>query len=455
MSSQALIAGARLDRECERGKSVMQREVQTPRDGVAERQNGRLVASSLFPRPEERSNPYAFYATMRRDYPVAHDEENDFWAVYRYDDVKRVLSDYTTFSSEFARVARQKYHESERARFRTSLISSDPPRHRQLRDLISRAFTPRAVASLEPRIVEITHDLLDQVIESGRMDLVGDLSYPLPVIVIAELLGIPTQDRAQFKRWSDALVGTSDESFRGDLKEVPEARLKLQEEMDAYFRPLIEERRLRPRGDLISELVLAEIDGQHLSEEDTLAFCTLLLIAGNITTTNLIANAMHCLLEHPDQLARLRAQPNLLPSAIEEVLRFESPVQFLFRVTARDVELGGQTIPANERIFVWVASANRDEAVFPDAERFDIARHPNPHLAFGHSIHFCVGAPLARLEARVAFSILLERLRNIERADGDVESTKGFLHGITHLPLRFSPGRPRSGTHSVEVRAAA
>jgi cytochrome P450 len=434
----------------------MKREAQTPVDRSPERRNGLPFGGPLFPPPEEHFHPYGFYSTMRRDQPVAHDKQNWLWAVYRYDDVKRVLTDHTTFSSEFQRIAPPQDPGDEQPRFRSSLISSDPPRHRQLRDLISRAFTPRAVANLEPRIVEITHDLLDKVVDSGRMDLVGDLSYPLPVIVIAEMLGIPTEDRAQFKRWSDSLVDVSDDSRNGDGKALLERRRRLQDEMDAYFRPLIEERRFRPRGDLISGLVQAEIDGQRLSEEDTLTFCTLLLIAGNITTTNLIANAMHCFLEHPDQFACLRAEPNLLPSAIEEVLRYESPVQVLLRVTARGAEVGGQTIPAGERVFAWIGSANRDEAVFPHPERFDIARNPNPHLAFGHAIHFCVGAPLARLEARVALSILLERMRNIERADGAVETTRGgFLHGITRLPLRFTPGRPWTPSHPMDVRTAA
>ncbi|HEX2922539.1 MAG TPA: cytochrome P450 [Chloroflexota bacterium] len=345
-----------------------------------------------FPPREDRPRLYDYYAMMRRDHPVAHDEAHDMWAVYRHEDVQRVLSDYALFSSGRERMLQRVSQAVGRHPFRNSLISTDPPRHRQLRQLVSKAFTPKAVADLEPRISEIADDLLDQVVDSGRMELIGDLSFPLPVIVIAELLGIPGEERAQFKAWSDRLIGDSEQILAGEMGSVQD-RLALQQEMDDYFRGVIEQRRMRPERDLISGLVQAEIEGQRLSDEEVLAFCTLLLVAGNITTINLIGNAVLCLLEHPDQMDRLRADLSLMPTAIEEVLRYEAPVQLTFRTTNREVEIRGQRIPAGELVLASIGSANRDEAVFARADQFDITRDPNPHLSFGEGIHFCLGAP--------------------------------------------------------------
>jgi cytochrome P450 len=410
---------------------------------------------SLFPPPEDRFRPYDFYATMRRDHPVAHDEAHEMWGVYRYEDVERVLSDYVAFSSSREGVIRRAFRGAARPPFRNSLIGSDPPRHRQLRELVSKTFTPKAIAGLEPRIAQITEGLLDQVVDAGRMDLIGDLSYPLPVIVIAELLGVPQEDRAQFKSWSDRLIGDSEEILAGDATSMQD-RLVLRQEMDDYFRRVIEQRRAQPRDDLISGLVQAEIEGNRLSDEELLGFCTLLLVAGNITTTNLIGNAALCLLDHPEQMERLRGDLGLMPSAIEEVLRFESPVQLMFRTTMSEEEIGGHRIPAGEMVLASIGSANRDEAVFPSADQFDITRDPNPHIAFGHGIHFCLGAPLARLETRVALSILLERVRKLERVVGEpVETTKGaILHGPTRLILRFEPARAHRADTTGTQKAA-
>jgi cytochrome P450 len=396
--------------------------------------------SPLFPPRESRRRPYAFYAKMRREQPIARDEKNGIWAAYRYEDVKPVLMDYRTFSSDLRKLQRTPVPEDGRPLRDNSLIGCDPPRHKQLRDLVSKVFTPRAVASLEPRIAEIADELLDQAAHSPGMDFVCDFSDPLPVIVIAEMLGIPTKDRATFKRWSDDLIGESGgvEDVQSPT-EIARRRASLAE-MDEYFRQVIEQRRINPRDDLISGLVQAEIDGRQLTEDELLAFCDLLLIAGNVTTTNLLGNAVLCLSEHRDQLDRLRAIPTLLPSAIEEVLRFESPVQAISRITTTDVAIRGQTIPSGALVIGFLGSANRDEAVFPEPEVFDVARDPNPNLAFGTGIHVCLGAPLARLESRVALRVLLERFPDWELSDPSaIEFTKGFLHGVTHLPLRFTP----------------
>ncbi|HEX5417595.1 MAG TPA: cytochrome P450, partial [Chloroflexota bacterium] len=243
--------------------------------------------SLLFPPLAKRRQPYAFYATMRRDQPVARDDTYGLWAVYRYDDVKRVLSDYHTFSSELSQTANRQFTSPIRPLRDNSLLGTDPPRHRQLRDLVSRAFTPRAVASLEPRIAQIADELIDQVVGKGSMDLVRDLADPLPVTVIAEMLGIPAGDRARFKRWSDDMVGESAAIYDpGAAGELARRRSSI-EAMNQYFCRIIAERRQNPRGDLISGLIQAEIAGQRLTDDSLLAFCDLLLIAGNVTTTNL------------------------------------------------------------------------------------------------------------------------------------------------------------------------
>jgi cytochrome P450 len=394
----------------------------------------------VFPPAEFRRNPYPFYATMRRDHPVAYDEHYAFWAVYRYDDVRQVITDHDTFSSDRARFLPAADPATvAQMRIGSSLVGTDPPRHRLLRDLVSRAFTPRAIAQLEPHIAALTEGMLDAVVPAGQMDLIADLAYPLPVTVVAEMLGVPVSDRPTFKRWADALFSGSDEIPTDLDSPYVKERMRLLQEMNDYFRAFVAQRRAAPRDDLVSRLVAAEVEGQRLAEEEILAFCTLLLLAGHVTTTNLLGNAMLTLLDHRDQLARLQADPALVPSGVEEVLRYDGPVQAIARFTVNDAEVGGQRLAAGQRILAWTASANRDEAVFAAPDRFDVERHPNPHLAFGAGIHFCLGAPLARLEARVALSILLRRLEGIERAESAAPelTTSTFLRGVTRLPLRF------------------
>ncbi|MDB4896024.1 MAG: cytochrome [Firmicutes bacterium] len=293
------------------------------------------------------------------------------------------------------------------------------------------------MAALEPRIEAIANELLDQVEASGQLDLIQDLAYPLPVIVIAEMLGIPAQDRDRFKHWSDEITASAD-SLLGDSGAHGQ---QAQAEMAAYFRDIIAQRRAQPQDDLISALLAAELNDEKLSEADVVSLCWLLLVAGNETTTNLIGNAVLSLLEHPEEFARLRSNPALLNTAIEETLRYRSPVQFMFRVTKVDAELGGQTIPAGSMVMAGIGSANRDEAKFSDPDRFDIARDPNPHIAFGHGNHFCLGAPLARVEARVALTAIFDRLGDLRRANDDqLVPPKGFaVHGVKHLPLLFTP----------------
>ncbi len=374
---------------------------------------------------DARLNPFPWYRTMRAEHPVYRDGGGWAWNVFRYDDVLHVLSDYETFSSQFAGDRR----EDSRDPLSASLISTDPPRHRQLRALVTQAFTPRAVEALAPRITQIVDGLLDSALDGGRMDVIDDLAYPLPVIVIAELLGIPAADRARFKLWSDSVVG-------GGNMGSPTA----QREMAAYFMTMVEQRRVAPGDDLISGLLRAEIEGQHLSLTELLGFCALLLVAGNETTTNLIGNAMLCFAEHPQVWERLRADPSRVPAAVEEVLRFRSPVQSMFRVAAAGAEIDGQAVPAGSHVVAWIGSANHDEAQFQDPERFDLDRAPNKHIAFGHGIHFCLGAPLARLEGKIALTALAERLAAFDIAPGarlePFDST--IVYGVKHLPVRYN-----------------
>ena len=374
---------------------------------------------------EEVPQTYSWFEEMRTQHPVFYDERMHLWQVFRYEDVSAVITDYNRFSSQAFGVTG--------SFLKDTLIEKDPPDHRKLRNLVNLAFTPRAVARLSDRITQITQELLDQVRLQGKMDIVSDFAFPLPAKVIAELLGVPSEDWNIFQRW--ARVDSADPNLTRQ-----EAGRSMQEEMSDYFSKLLEERRRAPREDLISALSTAEVDGERLSEYELVKFCTLLLAAGQETTKNLIANAIVCFTDYPDSMERLIREPALMPTAIEEVLRYLPPVWFLFRQTRADVELAGQHIPANQLVLAWTASANRDPAQFPDPDRFDIEREPNRHLAFGHGIHFCVGAPLARLEARIALPMMLEQLRNLQRVEGfPITVQMGIVFVIRSLPITFQP----------------
>jgi cytochrome P450 len=319
-----------------------------------------------------------------------------------------------------------------------NMLRVDPPDHTRLRGLVSKAFTPRTVETLRPRIERLVAELLDAVQSSGGMDVIRDFAYPLPAIVIMEMLGIPSEDRDRFKAWSDGQFAFLGGRFPGDPLEPARRAGESTLAMNEYLRGVIAARRRTPRDDLISAMVAVEEQGDRLDEHELMATTSLLLIAGHETTTNLIGNGLLALLRHPDQLARLRAEPSLLPRAVEELLRYDGPVQFVNRVPSADIEIDGVTIPAGDTIILVLAAANRDPAHFPDPDRLDITRWPNDHVGFGFDRHFCLGAHLARIEAQTALRALLSRFPDLALDTETLEwEPNPLLRRLRALPVRF------------------
>ncbi|WP_433262885.1 cytochrome P450 [Actinosynnema sp. CS-041913] len=374
--------------------------------------------------------------------PVRFEEETGMWTVYGHEEAVALLGDPKTFSS--AHVNELFPIEMEASMSEGNLLDMDPPDHRKLRNLVSKAFSAKVVADLEPRIAALTHELLDAAVDGGRLELVNDLAYPLPVIVIAELLGLPASDRELFRGWVDVMFSETTQLSLNDDKEKMLAEFAAQAEgmapMLDYLRAHAVERRKNPREDLISGLVRAEVDGARLNDNEVVNFATVLLVAGHVTTTMLLGNTTLCLDAHPDQRARIRADRSTLPAAIEESLRFLTPFASLARATTADVELGGQRIPADQLVMTWLSAANRDPRRFADADLFDATRDPNPHLGFGRGVHFCVGAPLARLEGRIAVDILLDRFPDLH-VDPELRPTfmpSPNMTGVRTLPMRVA-----------------
>jgi cytochrome P450 len=317
------------------------------------------------------------------------------------------------------------------------MLFLDPPDHTRLRGLVNKAFTPRVVQGMRPRIQAIVDDLLDAVQEAGRMDVIQDVAYPLPAIVIAEMLGVPPEDRDQFRIWSDdfgALIGRSDLTLDGATR----ALRGVAEFMD-YFRDIVARRRASPRDDLMQALIAAEDRGDALTEEELLANCVLLLAAGHGTTTHLIGNGLLALLRNPDQLRKLRDDPTSIAAAFTELLRYDSPVQATGRVAAQELPIGARRVGVGEGLILCLGAANRDPEQFADPDRLDIGRRENRPIAFGHGIHFCLGAPLARIEAQIAFATLLRRLPGL-RLETDVLEWEPSLsfRGLARLPVTFA-----------------
>lgn len=384
--------------------------------------------------PEVQLNPYPYYTELRRHAPVYWVESLQCWAVSRYDDVQFVVKNPQLFSS--AIMVQLFLAEMDPVPETHWMIALDPPTHTRQRSLVSKAFSPRTVAELEPRIRAVTEQMLDRVIARGEFELVRDLSGPLPVIVIAELLGVEAERREDLKRWSDDVVSGSNRSFTPeDEKRVRQSIVDLR----AYFEETIARRRKEPRTDLISALIRAEEENQTLTAIEILSSLIMLLLAGHETTTNLIGNMVVALLDHPEELAKVRADTTLIPQVVEETLRYEAPLQGMFRVTTQDVVVAGTTIPAGAAVMQLYGSANHDETKFPDPERFDINRETDRHLAFGFGIHFCIGAALGRLEAKIILETLLRRFRSLSPKGGLIRTSLPFLRGVKALPLLFEP----------------
>jgi len=360
---------------------------------------------SIFDNPALAADPYPVFAALRANAPVVKMGSTGLWAVSRYEDVVRILRDPDTFSSEVS------VDVINGAPARPSMIFNDPPVHTRLRGLISKAFTPRMIELQRPAVQACCDRLVDALCASETADLIAGLAYPLPVTVIANMLGVADGDLATFKRWSDAIIGSVAMNLLvGDDGSMDE----INREFDAYFKARLDKLRASPEDNLLSGLVHAETEEGRLSEEDLLVICRLLLVAGNETTTGLIINSVRVFAKFPEVVARLRAEPDLIPIAIEEILRFYAPFSATFRRAKRDVEVAGTTIARDERVLVLLASANRDEKQFERPDEFIIGRDPNRHVSFGMGIHYCLGAPLARMEAEVALRTLLPRITAVE-----------------------------------------
>lgn len=371
------------------------------------------------------TNPYPWYRHMREVSPVHYNEQLRMWNVFRYEDIQRILADVQGFSSSGALGA---------SYLSASFLHMDPPRHGRYRALVSQAFTPRRIAVLEPRIVTIVDGLLDAVARTGRMDVITDLAFPLPAMIIMELFGVPAELREVFRSHSEAFIQ--------DIENDPSAMIPSEARLVELLLPFIEGRRSQPGDDLISHLLAAEAEGEKLSTHDILSTCILMLVAGHETTTRLIGNAMYCFTERPELMAELRANPDLIPGALEEVLRYRSPLCGTLRVTTANVQIGTTPIEAGQALFLQLAAAHHDETVFADPEVFDIRRKPNRHLGLGHGIHFCLGAPLARLEARIAIQSVLQRFPDLRRT-GDVPvrltlGPAGIFQGTKQFPVAFT-----------------
>ncbi|MEO5887141.1 MAG: cytochrome P450, partial [Anaerolineales bacterium] len=423
---------------------------------------------------EVRADPYPFYAQLRSQDPVHWDEEMGFWVLTRYADIASVYNDdrfsraqglmrgFQRLPENEQRIAEPVYHS-----FSKTMFYADPPYHTHLRGLMNNAFTPRRVEQLRPYIQRVVDDLLDVVQANGQMDLIRDLAYPLPVMVIAELLGLPSQDRQRFKSWSDDLF-----AILGTVRHAPhlmERAAQSLRQMTEYITALSHERREQPRDDLLSALTSVVDENEssacpyphhanetdiphhsggrpareqsataHLTQEELVANINILLSTGHETTTHLIGNGLLALLQNPDQMQKLRQEPRLISSAIEEMMRYENPVQITYRSAIEDVEMGGRHIRKGDLVNSILGSANRDLEKYTDPDRFDITRNEGRHLNFGLGIHFCIGASLVRLEAEIAFITILRRFPQLQLATEKLDwQEHPIFRGLKSLPVSF------------------
>ena len=397
--------------------------------------------------PAFRIDPYSVYRRLREEAPV-HQGPLGAWVFSRYADCLAILKDPRSSSDPrnseaFENAVEQGQFDPDQnlVNGAQAFLFLDPPDHTRLRGLVSKAFTPRVVEAMRPRIQERVDELLDAVAEKGSLEVIEDLAYPLPVNVICDLLGVPPEDHVKFRDWSREAARSLD-PVEALPPEAVEARQRVGDQFAEYFRALIQKRRGSPGDDLLSALMAAEEEGDTLSEDELLATAILLLIAGHETTVNLIGNGMLALLRHPDQLQRLADDPSLAKSAVEELLRYDPPVQMTGRTALEDMEIGGGTIRKGQQTILLLGSANRDPEQFPDPERVDISRADNHHIAFGFGIHFCLGAPLARVEGEIALGTLVRRFSGLKLLVDEPEYKENIiLRGPQSLPVGFSQAR--------------
>ena len=394
------------------------------------------LESGLAYNPVARRNtqdPYPAYAALRDKGPAHRSRLLNAWIFGRYRDVDVILRDWQRFSNNGSKAATPGKRTVIPDPGTPSMLSLDPPDHRRLRSLVSKAFTPRAVNALEPHIRSLMHQLLDGIEDLSGFDLMEAVAKPLPVIVIAEMLGVPPEDRARFRGWSDRRARILEPTIGAEEREDA---VRAADDLDTYFAPIVKERRADPQDDILSGLAQAEEEGDRLDEREMLTMLRLLLIAGNETTVNLIGNGMLALLRHPEQLQRLRDDPSLIPSAVEELLRYDSPVQLDLRRVVEDCDVNGFPVKRGDDIVLLIGGANRDPEQFEGPDGLDVGRSESSHISFGRGIHACIGAPLARLEARIAIEILLERFSSIRLA-GPPPNFRGsiVLRGLESLPV--------------------
>ncbi|EPC8422624.1 cytochrome P450 family protein [Bacillus wiedmannii] len=405
--------------------------------------NLKLSSESQISSPVFKQEAYDIYKELREFhpvYPLSSGEKSQSWLITRYEDATSLLKDAKLMKN----IENVFNNEEEvdvpislenRELLRNHMLNSDPPDHNRLRSLAQKAFTPKMIIQLEGQIQYIADTLLSKVEHNNSINLVSDYAFPLPIMVISEMLGVPLEDQHKFRAWSQAIISTPH-----TLEDMQKNNQKLGEFAE-YIQHLVNKKRERPADDLISALIKAESEGTKLNASELYSTITLLIVAGHETSVNLITNMTLALLEHPVQLQKLRQNPDLIDSAIEEALRFYSPVELTtLRWTAEPFTMHGQDIQSKDRIIISVASSNRDEKIFPDADVFDITRKNNRHIAFGHGSHFCLGAPLARLEAKIAISTLLHRLPNIQ-IQGEREQIRWkenyLMRSLEELPLKF------------------
>jgi cytochrome P450 len=386
-------------------------------------------------------DPHAAFALLRREAPIYwHERKNDrgFWAVTRYDDALSVYRDPHSYSSERGISLAFDNVTPDQAGSGMMMILTDPPRHSKIRQIISRRFTPRAINAYEPEVRAICDEIIDSVIERGECDFVVDVAGKLPTAAICEMLGIPAEYRDQMYMLGNMSIGTQDPEYNQGRSAMETGRAA-QAEFFGYFARLIDERRKNPGKDLISAFTVAEVDGTRLTDLEILFNSFLLIIGGQETTRNAVSGGMLALIDNPAQRMRLQGESTVTPAAIEEFLRWTTPVTHILRTARKDAELRGQKIREGDKVVVWNASANRDEEVFRAPDTFDLSRAPNDHLAFGHGEHFCIGAHLARLEMRVMIEQVMRRMPDIGLAGAPERLRSNFVAGIKHMPIRFTP----------------